>query len=263
MLAGCGGSSAPPLELGTIQSLAVDPGDHSLLIGSGRGLFRLKVDAKAPERVDDVHWSVTGLAVSGPKHYLASGNSTKEDPQPRRLGLQESTDGGNRWKGVSLAGKARLDVIRVSGSWMYAYDLRDQRLVVSRDGGRTWRERGIAARVIDLAVDPANPHRLVVADQFDTAVSADGGRTFRTLGIGSMLLAWPVPNRVYGIDSTGQVWRSEDHGITWSESGDLGEAPAAVGYGGPEELFAALADGTILLSTAGGEGWDVRLAAPS
>lgn len=251
------------MELGTIQSLAVDPADHSLLIGSGRGLFRLEAGEKTPRRVDDVHWSVTGLTVAGPKRYLVSGNSATGDPQPPRLGLQESTDGGDHWKATSLEGKARLDVIRVSGSWIYVYDLRDQRLLVSLDGGRTWRNRGLAARVIDLAVDPTDPKRLVVADQFDTAVSSDGGRTFRTLGIGSMLLAWPVPGRVYGIDSTGQVWRSEDHGITWGESGDLGEAPAAVGYGGPAELFAALADGTILRSTAGGEGWDVRLAAPS
>jgi hypothetical protein len=263
VLAGCGESSAPPVDLGTIQSLAVDPADHSLLIGSGRGLFRLENGKKSPTRLDDVHWSVTGLAVPRPKHYLVSGNSTKEDPQPRRLGLQESTDSGEHWKGVSLVGKARLDVIRVSGSWIYAYDLRDERLVVSRDRGRTWQNRALAARVIDLAVDPADPQRLVVADQFDTAVSTNGGRSFRTLGIGSMLLAWPVPGHVYGIDSTGQVWRSDDHGITWSESGDLGEAPAAVGHGGPAELFAALADGTILRSTAGGEGWDVWLAAPS
>jgi len=51
---------------------------------------------------------------------------------------------------------------------------------------------------------------------------------------------------------------SGDGGRRWAERGSIGGQPAALAGEGPNELYAALADGTIEVSADGGRRWAVR-----
>lgn len=262
-IAGCGddGPTEAPVQLGIIQNLAVDQADGRLVIATPSGLYSLGADADEVERLGTVGWNVRGLAATGPRTFLASGNSTRRDPQPPRLGLQRSTDGGRTWRGVALVGKEAFDAIRISGTWIYGLQRARARALVSRDRGKTWRTLRLAEPVVDLAVDPSDPRRLVVSYRLDSFLSVDGGRSWRPLGTGPMLLAWPARGNLYGVAEAGEVWRSDDRGLTWGAAGDLAQIPVAFAAGGPRDLYAALSDATILRSPEGGNGWDVRVTA--
>ena len=51
---------------------------------------------------------------------------------------------------------------------------------------------------------------------------------------------------------------SRDQGKRWSRQGTIGGQPAALLGEGPDELYAALADGTIKHSGDGGSTWEIR-----
>ncbi len=262
-LAGCGGSSEAeaPVTLGVIQNLALDPADGGLVIASTDGVYRLGKNDKSVTRLGKVRWNIRGLTATGPHELLASGNSGPEDPQPNKLGLQRSDDGGKTWKGEALVGKAAFDAVHTSGKWIYGLERARGVILVSSDRGRHWRVLHRSGAIVDLAVDPSNPQRLVLSERLDTFFSRDGGRHWRELGAGSLLFAWPDSKNLYAVTSEGEVWRSPNGGERWIVTGDLALIPIVFAAGGPRDLYAALADGTVLHSPQGGDGWDVRLTA--
>lgn len=57
-------------------------------------------------------------------------------------------------------------------------------LVVSNDGGRTWREAGAGlGRVVAVAISPVHPDLIAVATEERIHVSHDGGRFWSALAI--------------------------------------------------------------------------------
>lgn len=263
LTAGCGGDSATeaPVTLGVIQNLAVDPEDGGLVIATTNGMYRLAKDDKAVQRLGAIRWNTRGLVATGPNTLLASGNSTRKDPQPPKLGVQRSEDGGETWRGEALVGKEAFDAIQVSGDWIYGLDRARGLIFVSSDRGRNWRRLRRPQAIIDLAVDPSNPQRLVLSHRLDTFFSRDGGRHWRELGVGSLLFAWADSKNLYAVTSEGEVWHSSNGGLAWTVAGDLALIPIVFAAGGPRDLYAGLADGTILHSPEAGNGWDVRLGA--
>jgi hypothetical protein len=263
LVAGCGGDSQSeaPVTLGVIQNLVVDAVDGVLVIASPNGMYRFGKNDKSATRLGSVGWNVRGLVATGPHELLASGNSTPQDPQPRKLGLQRSDDGGKTWRGEALVGKHAFDTIHVSGDWIYGLERARGLILVSSDRGRTWRTMRRPSAIVDLAVDPDNPQRLVLSEPLDSYFSRDGGRHWIELGAGSLLFAWPDSKNLYGVTSEGEVWRSPNGGERWIVAGDLALIPIVFAAGGPRDLYAALADGTILHSPVGGDGWDVLLTA--
>lgn len=264
LLAGCGGgSSTGRVILGEINDLVVDRNDGALMIATSTGLYRLGATDETPARLGDVRWNVRALAMASDGALLASGNSTRQDPQPARLGLQRSDDGGDEWRGQAFAGETAFDKIVAAGSWIYALDRLRGVIMISGDRGEHWRKVRRPDVIVDLAVDPSDPKRVVVSERFLSFSSKDGGRRWTELGVGSMLLAWPSAKNLYAATSEGEVWRSRDRGLTWFAVGELALIPVVFAAGSPGELYAALSDGTILRSGQGGSGWDVRLASTS
>ncbi len=82
-----------------------------------------------------------GFTVVGPDHFLGSGHPDGRDDLPPFLGLIESTDAARTWEPVSLLGEADFHVLEASGRRVYGFgsdfETREQRFLVSGDGGRT------------------------------------------------------------------------------------------------------------------------------
>jgi len=137
-------------------------------------------------------------------------------------GLYRSTDGGNSFGVVSTAvGPGVMALAVMPDGRILAGDMQ-KGLMVSRDGGETWR-LNLRAGLMGLALNPADPRR-VLASGPGVLLSTNGGKKWtRVLDIpdGSGPVAWSNSNPkiayVVGFDRT--LYRSGDSGQTWSAVG--------------------------------------------
>ena len=271
-LAACGeddptlgaGGDAPAEEspaLEHIHGLGINPADGRLFVATHNGLFAAAEGQTTPEKVGKSGQDIMGFSVVGPDRFIGSGHPGADQDLPSNLGLIESRDGGETWKNVSLLGEADFHVLEHSGGKIYGYDGTQGRLMVSSDGGRNWDERTPPAGVFGLAIDPDNASRVVASTEDGVFVSTNEGGSWKPLrnDLGG-LLTWPGPDRLYLVDGQGQVFLSSDAGQNWQTQGNIGGPPAAF-VSHEEELYAALADGTVTHSTDGGSSWSVRTTA--
>jgi photosystem II stability/assembly factor-like uncharacterized protein len=262
-LAGCGEDSADTgmasgAPAGHVHGLGVDPADDSLYIATHAGLFRAPPDESEVSRVGSSDQDTMGFTVTGPGRFLGSGHPGPGEEGPPSLGLIESGDAGRSWEEVSLAGEADLHVLRYAHGRVYALNALTGELIVSHDGGERWDERSPPPAVIDLAVDPADPRRILASTARGLSVSEDDGQSWNHAGSGIGLLAWPEPGKLYLVDARGEVRISDDAGSSWRSRGRTGGQPAAFLATPDDELYAALADGTIKVSSDGGASWEPR-----
>lgn len=245
-----------------VHGLGINPADGSLLIATHTGTYAVAAEEKRAHRIGDGFQDTMGFTVVGPDHFLGSGHpdvqGATEQNLPPHLGLIESRDGGETWQSVSLLGEADFHVLRVAEQRIYGYDASNDRLLVSRDGGRRWRELNRPAPLLDLAVDGADPLHLVASGQGGLYASVNEGRTWRLIARRLGFLAWPADDRLYLVDGRGAVVRSADAGRTWVRVGDVGGEPGAFLAVTARELYVALHDGTILQSRDGGRSWTTR-----
>jgi hypothetical protein len=247
-----------------VHGLGVNPADGALFIATHTGLYRVDQGARTAERVGDRLQDTMGFTIVGPDRFLGSGHpdltEASEKNLPPLLGLIESTDEGESWRSISLLGEADFHVLRFGGQRVYGYDASNDRLLVSADGGRSWNELEKPGPIVDLAVDPRNAGRILVASaggvEEGLFESRDGGESWKRVGEAIGLLAWP--GRLYLVSGGGQVFASGDGGRRFERQGEIGGRPAALVAEGPRELYAALHDGTIKRSTDGGATWTVR-----
>jgi hypothetical protein len=244
-----------------VHGLGVNPADDSLLIATHTGLFRTPEGETVAERVTESRQDTMGFTVVGPNRFLGSGHpdarEMRERDLPPHLGLIESLDGGETWRPVSLLGEADFHVLRSAGGHLYGFDATNGRLMVSRDGGETWSERSLPRRqpLIDLAIDPDDPRRIVSATGGGLFTSPDEGRTWTLRSRMVGLLDWPERERLFLVTGAGEVEESVDGGGTWRKVGTLAEEPAAFEATTASELYVALHDGTVRQSTDSGASW--------
>jgi Sortilin, neurotensin receptor 3, len=261
-------SGLPPSDPGPVHvhGLGVDPADDALLIATHTGLYRVDEGKRTAERVGDRLQDTMGFTVVGPNRFLGSGHPDLEEAReqglPPLLGLIESTDAGQSWEPISLAGEADFHVLRFAGDSVYGYDSSHGRLMVSEDRGRTWRELDKPGPIVDLAVDPGDSRRIVVAAASELEqglyVSRDSGRSWQRVGRTAGLLAWPASGRLYLVVRGGLVFSSRNAGVRLDHRGEIGGEPAAFLAQARDELYVALHDGTIKRSADGGRTWAVR-----
>ena len=247
---------APALE--HIHGLGVNPADGRLFIATHHGLFAAGEGETRPQKVGETGQDIMGFSVVDADRFIGSGHPGPDQDLPPNLGLIESRDGGETWKNVSLLGQADFHVLEESGGTIYGFDGAEGRLMVSRDGGRTWSTRAPPAAVFGLAIAPEDPARIVASTEQGLFASGNEGRGWRPLrrDVGG-LLTWPSRDRLYLVDAQGQVFVSSDGGGEWSTQGSIGGQPTAfISHG--DELYAALADGTVKRSTDGGGTWADR-----
>ncbi len=250
------GGSGP--DLAHVHGLGVNPKDGTLYIATHTGLFRAPPGRQTARRVGDSQQDVMGFSVVGPDRFLGSGHPGPGQSTPPNLGLIRSDDAGRSWQPVSLLGEADFHVLRSQGDTVYGFNGLSGTLMVSRNGGREWDEQDPPGPMLDLAIHPDNPSHVVASVEQGLVVSRDAGRGWRSLAEGRVgLLAWPEPGRLYFIDGSGAVSMSGDGGQSWREMGSIDAQPAAFAAAG-EDLYAALADGTVTRSSDDGASWTVR-----
>jgi hypothetical protein len=178
-----------------VHGLGVNPRDDALFVATHTGLFRAAPDERKATRVADRRQDTMGFTVVGPNHFLGSGHPDFRDQLPPFLGLIESRDAGRSWRPLSLLGKADFHVLEAAGERVYGFgsewQTREQRLLVSRDGGSRWEQRATPEPLLALAVNPDDSEHVVASGERRLYGSTDGGATWRSLGEGAGLLEWP------------------------------------------------------------------------
>jgi hypothetical protein len=284
LLAGCGGddnatpaqtaapntTTTPPTTSGAnafIGSITVDPDDGTVMFGTGLGLFRLPHGAKQAERVvgelktpDGSGQISSNLVVryAGPGELLASGHPETAGGQlPENLGLIRSRDRGATWEPVTELGKSDYHILQASGTRVAGVLADAKEIRVSGDVSRGAFETRTPPDVpVDLAFDPHDPRRMVVATAQGTFTSADEGNSWRPRDpTPTEQLAWGKPDRLYRADAGGLVKVSADGGETWKDAGSVGMAVNELAVDGDGTLYAAVPGGEVKRSTDGGATW--------
>lgn len=232
-----------------VHGLGVDPADDTLYAGTHYGLVRITPDGELTRIADRVQ-DFMGFTVVGTEHYLASGHPGEGQDGPGNLGLIESTDGGQTWETLSLAGEADFHALDAADGVIYGYS--GGRLLVSEDGV-DWADRG-DMRIADLAADPTDPQRVLATTEAGLVVSDDAGEDFTAVAGAPRLVLVDIAadgGTAAGVAPDGTVFVSTDGGRTWAERGSAGGAPEALTVEA-DDVYVAV-DGAVLASTDGGQ----------
>ena len=232
----------------------MDPADAALYAGTHYGLFRISEDGGS-SRVADRVQDYMGFTVVGPHHFLASGHPGKGQDGPSSLGLIESTDAGQTWRPLSLAGKADFHALEARHGLVYGFNAITGRFMVSQDT-KTWDVRSTLP-LADFTVSPADADLVVATTEQGLARSDDGGRTFRVIKGAPLLLLvnWSDDSTLVGAAPDGTIYASSDDGASWQRRGSLEAAPEALQAISKDLIYAATGEG-VLTSTDGGRSFN-------
>lgn len=264
---GCGDEASAPRggdvsdvsALAHVHGLGVDPGDGSLYAATHLGVFQISEGGEL-NRVADRWQDTMAFTVVGPGHFLGSGHPDLSEDLPTHLGLIESVDAAESWSILSLGGEADFHALDVSGTRIYGYDATTGQILTSTDR-ESW-EAIASAPVVDLAADPVNSERIVTS-------APDGTLRFWTLDSPdpvvleaappAVLLDWPTGDVLAGVTASGEVYRSDDAGTSWSRTGTVSGSPEA--FDATEEEWNVATDRGIYRSEDEGRTWSMVVAA--
>jgi hypothetical protein len=244
-----------------IGSIAVDPGDGTVMLGTGLGLFRMKSGAKAAPRVVgklDGGQVSSNLVVryARPSELMASGHPEGGGSLPENLGLITSRDAGDTWKELAELGQADYHILQVLEDRIVGVKAEETTIRVSSDAGKTFADRTPPDTPLDVAFDPADPKRLVVTTEQGVFTSGDEGGSWRQRdGIPSQQLAWGEPDALYRADPGGEIKVSADGGQTWKTAGTVGMSVNELAVDADGALYASVAGGVVQRSADGGANW--------
>ena len=248
-----------------IGSIAVDPKDGTVMLGTGLGLFRLKPGAKDAKRVvgelrgPDGSGSVSSNLVvryAGPGDLVASGHPEGGGGLPENLGLMRSRDAGNTWEPIAELGEADYHILQLTGKHVVGVKAEEREIRVSADGGQTFDARTPPDMPLDVVFDPSDPKRMVVTTEQGVFSSADEGGTWRPRdGVPSEQLAWGRPDALYRADPGGVIKVSADGGATWKDAGTVGITVNELAVDARGALYASVSGGIVKRSTDGGASW--------
>lgn len=245
------GAEADPIHA---HGLGLNPADGALYIATHTGLFRMEPGSDEMHRIGDRRQDTMGFTVAGADRFLGSGHPDLREGLPPLLGLIESRDRGRSWEPISLLGEADFHALRATGSFIHGYDASGGRLMISDDGGQSWRVRR-PPPLVDLVVDPDDPSRIVASSGRGLIVSGDDGRSWRPLDGPPGLLAWPRRDALYALSLAGELRVSDDGGASWTPAGRLGGRPEALTAPSAERLVVALEHGALRSSSDAGRTW--------
>ncbi len=244
-----------------VHGLDVDEDDGTLYAATHTGLFR--ISEGVAQRVGQRYHDLMGFTVVGPDDLVASGHPDLRDESLQRLdsppllGLVSSPDGGQTWSPLSLLGKTDFHALEAAHGRIYGWDATSGRFMVSADRV-SWDTRS-SIQLLDFAVDPADPDRIVAGTPEGTVASADGGRTWRRAGDQPVaVLAWSDSDLIAASPEGTVLTRTRNDG-EWETLGDLGGQPESLHAEGTI-VYASVVDRGILASRDGGRTWTVYYA---
>ena len=193
---------------GTVQALVALPTGH-VLAATSDGLYDVAPDA-SNARVGTTQTDLTSLARDSDGTLYASGHDNATTGSAA-LGLLRSSDNGSTWTVVTGQGRLDLHALAVRGSTLVGRS--DDRLIVSQDGGTRWQPAATVA-ADSLTLDTST---LWVTSIGGLARSDDDGAQLRHVADAPTLRwgALATDRTVWGIDTTGRIWRREGPD-TWS-----------------------------------------------
>jgi len=243
-----GNGSAQTAEMEHIHGIGVDPENGAVYAGTHYGLFRIE-DGTAT-RVSEVQ-DFMGFTVAGSDHFLASGHPGEGQGGHSSVGLIESTDGGQTWRELSLAGEADFHALEYRHGRVYGLNSMTGQLLVSEDK-ESWQELS-GEPIADFAVSPEDPDALIATTEQGLVQSADGGRTFEAVSDAPLMVfvGWAEDGTLAGVTPEGVLYTADAPDGGWTERGNVGGQPEALTVHSADEIYAAT-DGTVLVSTDGG-----------
>lgn len=263
-------SSTPPPAAGdgsspAVNSIAVDPGDGTIIVGTGPALFRVDPGKKEGERILGTVSGLTAAATvsgnlvvrfTGPGELLASGHPQEGDVS-ENLPLMTSSDHGDTWQVVPNTTEGDYHELEVFGDQLIAVNVESPDIQVSRDGGVTWEKRTPPQLPIDVVVDPSDPEHWAVSTEQGTFFSTNGGESWRPRDPSSgARLAWPKADELYSLERNGKLRVSKDGGKSFQDAGDVGGLPSEfTADGQKDELYVAIVGGKVRKSSDGGKSW--------
>lgn len=245
------------------HGLAVDPTDRTrLYLATHHGFFLLDADGMAA-RVSHVQDFMGFTPHPGePKVLYASGHPAGGG----NLGFIVSTDGGATWTQLSPGANGpvdfhQMDVSPADPRVIYgAYG----NIQVSRDGGKSWTETGLAPEgLIQLAASSATVDGLYAATRVGLLVSDDAGATWRTAAfdteIVSVVRNAPGGRLLAFVVGRGLLSAAENDLVHWTP---VGSGPVdqvllhlAIDPADAAHLSAITYDGDVITSADGGTSW--------
>ena len=236
------------------------------MIGTGLGLFRAEQGASKAERVTGELTTPDGagpvssnlvIRYAGPGELLGSGHPEGGGTAlPENLGLIRSGDAGDTWESVSQLGESDFHILQARGDHVVAVRVDETDIQVSGDGGAGFESRTPPDMPLDVAFDPKDPLRMVVATQQGTFSSSDGGGSWRPRDpTPTEQLAWAKPDALYRADTGGLIKVSADGGATWKDRGTVGLPVNELAVDEEGTLYASVAGGEVHRSTDGGATW--------
>lgn len=139
------------------------------------------------------------------------------------FGFFRSSDGGATWSPWNIAIPARLVALAVLGGdpERLLGGIQEGSLLISHDGGATWRQvtdQRLDSPPTGFALNP-DAGTIYAATEKGVHRSADGGLTWRRLPLQTPVAALAAggtrPERVVVVNHRGEVFRSDDGGLTW------------------------------------------------
>jgi photosystem II stability/assembly factor-like uncharacterized protein len=144
-------------------------------------------------------------------------------------GVYKSTDGGQSWSALPVPNLMWNAVLVKADDPQVVLIGGPSGVMRSTDGGATFAPTSLTVTVVDLAADPGNPE-IIWASTYGYHMyrSTDGGQTWTRRGqnmpngnIRAVAVDPSASARVYAaaydiFGDTGGIYRSEDHGVTWS-----------------------------------------------
>ena len=278
--AGCGGDDEPtaaapaetaepaPTPAGSasganafIGSIAVDPEDGTVMLGTGLGLFRKEPNAQdAPRVVGELDGGRVSsnlvIRFAGPGDLIGSGHPEGGGSLPENLGLMRSNDAGDTWQTVSELGESDYHILQAAGDRVVGVKAEEKTIRVSGDGGKTFTDRTPPDTPLDVAFDPGDPKRMVVTTQQGVFTSGDEGASWRERdAVPSEHVAWGAPDALYRADPGGEINVSADGGQTWKTAGNVRMTVNELAVDADGALYASVAGGVVQRSTDGGATW--------
>jgi len=256
---------------GRVTAIAALPGGTTAYLASANGGVYKSTDSGvnwAPIFDAASAYSVGALCLDPNDNnvlYVGTGEANASVDSYDGAGLFRTEDGGDNWTYVGLAETRRIARVRVDPSnsnriFVAAMGPQfssspDRGLYRSEDHGQTWSKVlfvSDSTGVNDVAINPAHP---------ETVYCATWER-----------VRHPTYRRAYGPECG--IWRSIDHGTTWTKltnglpapSDDVGRIALAVAPSQPSTIYAQMTTGTIsgyvglglYRSTDGGDTWARR-----
>ena len=244
--------------MGHIHGLGTDPETDELYAAAHHGVFTFSA-AGTPRRVADRWQDTMAFTVIGPGHLLASGHPDLREDGPVHLGLIESTDAGETWESLSLAGEADFHALDAADRRIYGYDSLTRALLTSLDG-HTWETVARPTEAADLAVDPNDSDQVLMtrADGTVHRYQRNGANSVLGAAPPLLFLDWADLETLVGLGTDAAVYTSTDRGDSWVRTGSVPGEPEAIDA--DDGAWHAASSTGIYRSTDSGATWELLIA---